>query len=235
MTAKARDCRARVGATRRLAPAIVEVDVRMDDPPRLAFDAGQWISVPFGPKTVRAYTIASTPRHGEVITLCADVAPAGPGSRWFEALAAGDEIAFKGPLGGFVFDRADPRPPLFVAEEIGIVPIRSILIDLDEAGVDRPATLVHWAPTPAGLAYRSEFLELARRRPGFVYHSCVTDTATGWNGECSTLLDAVERVTPPDGHVAAYVAGGEATIKQVRSVLTSRGLDRKSVKWERFW
>src|SRR5918995_5570120 len=145
MAAKARDCRARVVASRRLAPAIIEVDLRMDDPPRLDFDAGQWISVPFGPKTVRAYSIASTPRDREIITLCADVAPAGPGSRWFEALAPGAEIAFKGPLGGFVFDRTDPRPPLFVAEEIGIVPIRSMLIDLDETDVDRRMVLVQWA------------------------------------------------------------------------------------------
>jgi NAD(P)H-flavin reductase len=235
MAAKARDCRARVVATRRLAPAIVEVDLRMADPPRLDFDAGQWISVSFGPKTVRAYSIASTPREAEVITLCADVAPSGPGSRWFEALASGDDIAFKGPLGGFVFDRADPRPALLVAEEIGIVPIRSILIDLDETGVERPATLVHWAPTADGLAYRPELADLARRRPGFVYHPCVSDTSRGWNGACGTLLEAVERVAPPDAGVGAYVAGGEATIKQVRALLMARGLDRKSVKWERFW
>src|SRR5687767_3216202 len=142
MAVKARDCRARVVATRRLATAVIEADLRMDDPARLEFDAGQWISVPFGPKTVRAYTIASTPRDGATITLCADVAPAGIGSRWFEALAPGDEVAFKGPLGGFVFDRAAPSPALFVAEEIGIVPIRSILADLDETSVAPETTLI---------------------------------------------------------------------------------------------
>jgi ferredoxin-NADP reductase len=227
MAAKARDCRARVVASRRLAPAIIEVDLRMDDPPRLDFDAGQWISVPFGPKTVRAYSIASTPRDREIITLCADVAPAGPGSRWFEALAPGAEIAFKGPLGGFVFDRADPRPPLFVAEEIGVVPIRSILKDLDETGVDRPITLVQWAPTEEGLAYQHDFVELVRRRPRFVYHPIVA------NGE--RLLEAAERAAPVDGSGVAYVAGGEATIKKLRAALIARGLERKAVKWERFW
>ncbi len=126
-------------------PEILEVDLRMDDPPVLTFAAGQWISVPFGPKIVRAYSIASTPGTPSTITLSADVAPAGLGSKWFRGLAPGAEVRFKGPLGGFVFDRADPRRPLFVAEEIGIVPIRSILLDLDETGVDRPATLVYWA------------------------------------------------------------------------------------------
>src|SRR5437868_9070195 len=107
----------------------------MDDPGSLTFAAGQWLSVPFGPKIVRAYSIASTPRTPSVVTLAADVQPGGPGSAWFRGLAPGTPVSFKGPLGGFVFDRADTRRPLFVAEEIGIVPIRSMLLDLDETGV----------------------------------------------------------------------------------------------------
>src|SRR5687767_14712051 len=187
MAVRPRDCRANVVDTRRLAAAVIEVDLRMDDPPRLPFDAGQWISVPFGPKTVRAYTIASTPRDGATITLCADVAPGGIGSRWFERLAPGDEIAFKGPLGGFVFDGSAARPVLFVAEEIAIVPIRSMLADLDSAGTVPPGMLIQWSPTPEGLVYREAFDDLARRTPGFVYQATVA--ADG-------AVSAVERCAP---------------------------------------
>jgi len=237
MAAKARDCRARVVLTRRLAPSILEADLSMVDPPALSFDAGQWISVPFGPKNVRAYTIASTPRIGAAITLCADVAPGGVGSQWFASLAAGDEVSFKGPLGGFVFDRADERRPVFIAEEIGIVPIRSMLIDLDEAAVARPATLIQWAPSPENLAYHDDFVALARRRPGFVYHPVVAENAgdaQAWGGTRGSLLDAVVRSAPTDARIV-YVAGGEATIKRVREMFVARGLERKAVRWERFW
>ena len=45
----------------------------------------------------------------------------------------------------------------------------------------------------------------------------------------------VERlVTDVDGLVA-YVAGGEATIKAVRAALMAKGMERKAVKWEKFW
>lgn len=225
MVAKPRDCRARVAGRRELAPAIVEVDLRMEDPPRLDFDPGQWISVPFGPKTVRAYTIASTPRDGSVITLCADVAPGGIGSQWFGALAPGDDVRFKGPLGGFVFDRADPRRPLFVAEEIGIVPIRSILLDLHETGFDRAATLVYWVRDASWLVYDEDFRALARRASAFSYRPVVG----------ATLADAVADAAPVIDGLVAYVAGGAATITTTRSVLMARGLDRKSVKWEKFY
>jgi len=73
MPAKPVPCRARVTAVRALAAEVLEAELAMIEPPTLAFDAGQWVSVPFGPKNVRAYSIASTPRSTSSITLCADV------------------------------------------------------------------------------------------------------------------------------------------------------------------
>jgi ferredoxin-NADP reductase len=220
-----RECRAVVAATRALAPDILEADLRMEDPPALAFAAGQWISVPFGPKTVRAYSIASTPRTPAVVTLSADVAHAGPGSAWFRALMPGTTVHFKGPLGGFVFDCDDPRRPLFVAEEIGIVPIRAMLLDLSETGGDRPATLVYWARDRGWLVYDDDFRSLSRRAPAFSYRPVVGVSLAG----------AVADAAPSVDDLVAYVAGGAATINATRDVLMARGFDRKSVKWEKFY
>src|SRR5262249_2495685 len=108
-TVKPRECRARVADRHALTSEILEVDLAMQDPPTFEFAAGQWVSVPLGPKTVRAYTIASTPLEPRRLTLCADLAPNGPGSAWFRGLAPGDPVSFKGPLGGFVYARADAR------------------------------------------------------------------------------------------------------------------------------
>lgn len=228
-------CRARVDAVRHLSPDILEADLRVEEPAALPFDAGQWVSVPFGPKTVRAYSIASTPQSPRVLTLCADVAPGGIGSAWFRALKPGDPVRFKGPLGGFVFTRADPRRPLFVAEEIGIVPIRSILTALYTTGFGRPATLVYGARDPGWLAYDAEFRSLARRYPGFAYHPTVASAVGAAKDGASGLADAVERLVPDVAGLVAYVCGGEPMIHRVRDVLVAKGLDRKAVKWEKFW
>jgi ferredoxin-NADP reductase len=225
VAAPPRECRAVVAATRALMSEILEVDLRMEDPPTLTFTAGQWISVPFGPKIVRAYSIASTPATPSTITLSADVAPGGVGSRWFRGLAPGVEVRFKGPLGGFVFDRADPRRPLFVAEEIGIVPIRSILLDLHGSGADRPATLVYWARDPSWLVYDADLASLARTAHDFSYRPVIG----------SSLADAVATAAPNVEGLVAYVAGGAQAITATRAVLMTRGLDRKSVKWEKFY
>jgi NAD(P)H-flavin reductase len=232
MAARPVDCRARVAAVRALTPDVLEADLAMVDPSALEFAAGQWVSVPFGPKNVRAYSIASTPRTPSQITLCADVAPGGLGSRWFRGLAAGHEVAFKGPLGGFVLERSDPRRLLLVAEEIGIVPIRAILADLDEGGDRRPATLVSWGRDAGWLVYDAELRALSRRHAGFAYHP-VAGAEPGAGP--ATAAAAVDRIVTDVTGLVAYVAGSEATITRVRERLMAKGLERKAVKWEKFW
>jgi ferredoxin-NADP reductase len=223
---KPRECRARVTAVRALAPDVLEADLAMVEPPGLDFDAGQWISVPFGPKTVRAYSIASSPREPSLVTLSADVAPGGVGSQWFRALAPGAEVSFKGPLGGFVLEPGDTRRVLLVAEEIGIVPVRAIAAELAVEGFARTAMLVYQAPG-AALVYDAELRALARTHPGFAYHPVTA--------EAGSAVAEVERLVTDTRELVAYVAGGEATIKAVRAALMARGMERKAVKWEKFW
>jgi ferredoxin-NADP reductase len=236
MAAKVIQCRARVEAIRALTSEILEADLRMLEPTEFDFDAGQWVSISFGPKSVRAYTVASPPSSGRtVITLCADVTPGGLGSRWFRGLKAGDPVEFQGPTGGFVFNRADPRRPLFVAEEIGIVPVRSILWDLFQTGFGRPATLIYWARDPSWLAYGGEFLGFTRRYPAFTYVPIVREGEGAWRGEKGEIPELVDQTVSVIAGLVAYVSGSGEVIKKVREVLTAKGLDRKSVKWEKFW
>jgi ferredoxin-NADP reductase len=235
MAARPRECRARVAAVRSLAPQILEADLALEEPAALDFQAGQWVSIPFGPRTVRAYSIASTPRSPRLITLCADVAPGGIGSAWFRGLTPGDSVSFKGALGGFVFSRADPRRPLFVAEEIGIVPIRSILRELFETGFGRPTRLIYWAREPSWLVYDTEFRSLARRFPAFAYHPVVGRPVPGWSDAAGTAAETVRALTTDVAGLVAYVSGGGDTINQVRDVLMAKGMERKAVRWEKFW
>jgi ferredoxin-NADP reductase len=113
----------------------------MVEPPELAFEAGQWIAIPLDEKTVRPYSMASPPSERRVIRLCVDVKPGGSGSRYFRELRMGDEVRFQPPLGTLTLIRDSTAPVLMIAEEIGVVPFRSILLAQAELGVPRPMTL----------------------------------------------------------------------------------------------
>lgn len=232
---KARQCRASVSALRALTPEIVEVDLDVTEPTDFAFEAGQWISVPFGPKIVRAFSMVSPPTRKGGFTLSIDVTPGGVGSQWVRALQPGDPVQFKGPTGTFVFNRADLRRAVFVAEEIGIVPIRSILSHLYETGFGRPTALIYWARNPGWLVYDADFRSLSRRYPGFSYLPVLREPPAAWRGEKGEPAEAVERLVHGIDRLVVYVCGGGETINKVRDVLVTKGMDRKSVKWEKFW
>jgi NAD(P)H-flavin reductase len=222
---KPQECRARVLSVRARAPEVLEARLGMEEPRELPFAAGQWVSIPLGPRAVRAYSIASTPRERREIALAADVAPAGIGSRWFRSLAPGDEVRFKGPLGGFVLPPGEGRRPL----------IRSILMDLAASGFHRPAQLVYRARRPQGLVYDEEFRALAEDHPGFAYHPLVEVAEPSWAGAVGALAELVDRLTPTVENLVVYVAGGEQAIHSVRDALVAKGLERKAVRWEKFW
>jgi phenol hydroxylase P5 protein len=232
---RARECKSVVTGVRWPDPEVIEVDLRITEPEDWTFQAGQWISVPFGPKVVRAWSMLSSPTRRGAITLSVDVAPGGIGSQWLRGLKVGDAVAFKGPTGGFVFDRADPRRAVFVAEEIGIVPVHSILTYLYETGHGRPNGLIFWARDPAHLLYEAQFRSLARRHPSFSYLPAVREAPAGWRGETGEVADAVERLVHSVDRLLVYVCGGGETIQKVRDVLVRKGMDRKSVRWEKFW
>jgi hypothetical protein len=88
---------------------------------------------------------------------------------------------------------------------------------------------VYWARDPSWLAYDADFTSLARKEQNFSYRPVIG----------ASLADAVSAAAAAASErsdaIVAYVAGGARTIKTTREVLMSRGLDRRSVKWEKFY
>lgn len=232
---KAPSCRARVAAVRWLDPVVLEVELAMVEPPELAFEAGQWIAIPFDAKLVRPYSMASPPSDGRRIRLCVDVKPGGAGSRFFRELAVGDEVAFQPPLGTLTLIAGSTAPVLLIAEEIGAVPFRSIVLAQAEQGLPRLLTLYATAPTTAHLVYDADFRAVAAAQPRFRYRPVLSRTEPGWTGEVAPLLSVVERETGRlEGH-EALLCGGAGLVKAARELCLARGMERKRISYEKFW
>ena len=82
---------------------------------------------------------------------------------------------------------------------------------------------------PSWLPYHEEFVALSRRCPGFAYHPMVDA------GDAGRLAARADGLVSDTRDLVAYVSGGGAMIDAVREVLMAKGLDRKSVRWEKFW
>ncbi|MBI2468722.1 MAG: hypothetical protein HYV62_13065 [Candidatus Rokubacteria bacterium] len=224
-----------MAAVRWLDPVLLEVDLAMIEPPELAFDAGQWIAIPLGEKTVRPYSMASPPSERRLIRLCVDVKPGGSGSRYFRDLRVGDEVRFQPPLGTLTLIADSTAPVLMVAEEVGVVPFRSILLAQAEEGFPRPMMLYFTAPTLGHLLYDAEFRALGSRHQQFRYRPILSAPDPGWSGEVGSVLAAVEREAGElRGHDALLCGGGEL-VRAARELSLARGIERKRIRYEKFW
>lgn len=233
--AKAPNCRGRVVEVRWLAPDILELDVEMVEPAELHFEAGQWISIPLGPKTVRPYSIASPPSARRAFRLSADVKPGGVGSQYLRGLRQGSELDFHSPLGNLTLIRGSSAEVILVAEEIGIVPFRSILLGEAERGFPRRMRLYYAVPRRELLIYHEEFEGLARAHPAFGYVPIVEGAEPGWSGESGPLLKVLARELPELAGREALICGGGEMVKAARELFLSRGMERRAIRYEKFW
>jgi len=136
-----------------------EIDLRLVEPPQIAFKAGQFVSFEVGRNEkqqtiIRPYSIASPPSRPDVVTLLFNLVPGGPGSTFLFSLKEGETTQFKGPTGAFYL-RDDPaRDILFVATGTGIAPLRSMFLTLGERGFPRPVTLYWGLRSQRDLSHR---------------------------------------------------------------------------------
>jgi CDP-4-dehydro-6-deoxyglucose reductase len=221
--------RAQVERIRDLTHDVREIELRLKEPPAIAFKAGQFLSFEVGRDAlnrtiVRPYSIASPPSQQERVLLVLNLVQGGPGSTYLFSLRVGDETQFKGPTGAFYL-RDDPaRDLLFVATGTGNAPLRSMLYALSERGFPRPVTLYWGLRSQRDLYYQDELEALAHAHPNFSFITTLSRPEDGWTGERGRVTPLVEARIASVQNLAVYLCGNDGMIKDVTAVLQKKGL-----------
>jgi len=119
---------------------------KLVNPPRLAFEPGQFVIVhipkdlPAAPPEVRAraaqtdgssvkraYSIASPPHEEGVVELCIQRVDGGIASTFFWQLKEGMPVTLSGPHGRFALKEPITYEPVFMATGTGVAPFRAFL------------------------------------------------------------------------------------------------------------
>jgi ferredoxin-NADP reductase len=196
--------------------------------PRLACRPGQFISclVPAGGETIiRPYSLASDPED-DLLEICLDRVPGGPGSAHLLGLGVGATVRFTGPWGTFVLDRAPEAEAVFIADGTGIAPIRPMLRRALATATGVPIRLLH-AGDPARLPYRAEHEKLARTRRDFAFAQV----------PIAALRDEVVRRwvdADADRTRRFFVCGVGAIVPALRDLLRAAGYERRAVQYEKW-
>ncbi len=199
-----------------LAPSVRQLTVSFTG--EFRFRPGQWVNFRFPEGVSRAYTIASAPQRPEAVQLCVRTG-SGKGGDALRRLEAGAEVAVDGPYGDFLLPEDESRGVVLLAGDVGIAPIRSIVLHLLAIG-DPRSIVVLYEPDQRYILYAGDFDPLARA--GQIIHE---------SGPIEGLIDR-NRAAIKSSIIMA--AGFDPFLDRVRTALKSLEVDDSKAITETF-
>lgn len=214
--------------------------LRLSDSLRLSFKAGQFISLLLsvaGEILIRPYSIASSPEEGNLLEICLNLVPGGPGSHYLFARTVGETLRFTGPLGTFVLDHPPQAECVFMADGTGIAPIRPMIHRALTSRPRFPLRLLYRALKASDLLYHEEWKTSARECSWFTFEPLLGNPPKGWTGSRGSLIEYVEQRyvgLDNDRSRLFYICGVGQQVIQLRDLLRRAGYQRRAVQYEKW-
>ncbi len=215
-------CRvARIDHTTR-ATSRVWLDIVAGGP--FTFAAGQYAELTFAGCPPRDFSMANRPNDLPLEFHIRHYGVGGASDHVATALAVGDPVTVRGPLGGCFLRELHSGPILAVAGATGLAPVWSIVATALAKGMSQPIDLFVGARDEPDVYLEAELAALAARHANFRYIFVLSDPAaptirpTGW------LHDVVAAARPSPANLKAYIAGPPPMVDAVSRVLRAAGL-----------
>ncbi len=176
-----------------LADDVMRVLLQLPDGKTLDFAAGQYIDILLDDGQRRAFSFANRPQASSQIELHIRLVEGGRfTTHVFDAMQVGDTLRFEGPRGSFTL-RESTHSILFIAGATGFAPIKSIVEDAFERGVQRPMRL-YWGVRQRKDLYLLALCEQwARDHSNFTVVPVVSEPTEGdgWTGRTGLVHEAM--------------------------------------------
>ena len=184
---------ATVAHLERLADDVMRVLLQLPEGKALDFVAGQYIDILLEDGQRRAFSFANRPQASSQIELHIRLVEGGRfTTHVFDAMQVGDTLRFEGPRGSFTL-RESTHSILFIAGATGFAPIKSIVEDAFERGVQRPMRL-YWGVRQRKDLYLLALCEQwARDHSNFTVVPVVSEPTEGdgWTGRTGLVHEAM--------------------------------------------
>jgi NAD(P)H-flavin reductase len=213
---------------------VLEVRLRLQNPPVINFLAGQTVMIYISPGINRSMSIASSPNNQQELTICWDVSPMGPGAHWLLDRNVGDEVKFMAPLGVFTYRFDNQRPAVFMATGTGIAPFRSFL-DTYLATSSMSQIKLFWGLREEQDIFWKDLLDQYQAsHQNFNYYISLSQAKSQWTGLQGHITEHVlEHEVHTDWDY--YLCGSGAMVEQTMTGLLSKGVPENQIIRELFF
>ena len=223
----------------RLCSNAWEFKLKLEDGKSLDFISGQFVifDVPSvdAPEDLqpRAYSIASSPSEKNELTFLITYKEGGRASRWVdEMLKVGDQITMKGPFGAFTLKEDDDKDYVFIGTGSGVVPFRSMILDLLEKGDTRKIDLFFGVRNEERVFWKEEFEDLALKHSNLNFHLCLSQSSADWNGLHGRVNKVVPEIITDFSNTSLYVCGNPEMVKDLKQYLLELKLNPEQIHLE---
>jgi ferredoxin-NADP reductase len=210
------------------------------DNQRLNFIPGQFLSLQLpvdGKPLTRPYSIASNPEDDGPLEICLNLVPGGQGSHYLFSLHVGDSVNFTGPWGTFVLDAPPAAECIFLADGVGIVPIRPMIHRALMQNAQFPVRLLYSTEREQDLLYRNDIEMWMRQHAQFALEifSChPAERSPEFHGSVLEYVEARYVKGDEDRSRHFYICGVGVQVTQLRDLLRGAGYQRRAVLYEKW-
>jgi ferredoxin-NADP reductase len=197
------------------------------------------LTAPDGYQAQRSYSIASPPEDGGQVALTIERIPDGEVSPYLvDEVIEGDEVEFRGPIGGyFVWTTDLGGPLLLVAGGSGVCPLMAMLRHRAAHNSRLPTRLLYSSRSLEDVFYKAELDELVARGDGLeVFHTLTRAQPTDWTGYRRRIdRDLLAEVAfGAEQRPWNMVCGPTPLVEAVAQTLVDLGQPPERIKTERF-
>jgi CDP-4-dehydro-6-deoxyglucose reductase, E3 len=217
-----------------------------------AYRAGQYVEFILRDGARRSYSMATAPHPvptslptaqaaGSASSTAPAPAPAAPGpglelhirhmpggkftDHVFGAMKEKEIVRIEGPFGTFFLREDSAKPMIFLASGTGFAPIKAVIEDMQQKGIDRPATLYWGGRRPADLYLDDWVKARMSEMPNLKYVPVISNATPedAWHGRTGFVHAAVLQDFPDLSGYQVYACGAPIVIDSAQKAYTTEG------------
>uniref|UniRef100_Q47JE3 Ferredoxin:Oxidoreductase FAD/NAD(P)-binding:Oxidoreductase FAD-binding region n=1 Tax=Dechloromonas aromatica (strain RCB) TaxID=159087 RepID=Q47JE3_DECAR len=216
----------RIEKLEKLAPDVIELQLRLPASERLQFWAGQYIDILLKDGKKRSYSLANAPHDDALLQLHIRHVPGGLFTdQVFSTMKVRDILRFNGPHGTFYLREDSKKPMILLAGGTGFAPIKAIVEHAIAEQCERPM-FIYWGAKARVDLYQNALPEQWTAEHGSIkYVPVLSEPASGeWAGRSGFVHQAVLADFADLSGYQVYACGAPVMIEAAKRDFMARGL-----------